>query len=218
MPVTLRNDLKNGATALLTIECRVSYGEPSLKFINRSWAENVLSASTTGPRLIITTLYAHTHTHNHTCMHTIICSSTSVTGQRQQAAKTRQHYYDSQCTVLRRFNILTTEHVTCSSFTRSHTSSTFVYISLLNYSPSALWHCWLGVRKSIRPIKKFSDWVRAWLSVWSVLQMICIWSSWCHCHPIISCFSKIQNGLPFWCRLTQVVLEKRPLNVCVCVC
>jgi len=33
-------------------------------------------------------------------------------------------------------------------------------------------------------------------------------SSWCHCHPIISCSSKIQNGLPFWCRLTQVVLEK----------
>jgi len=33
-----------------------------------------------------------------------------------------------------------------------------------------------------------------------------------HCHPIISCSSKIQNGLPFWCRLTQVVLEKRPLN------
>ena len=26
--------------------------------------------------------------------------------------------------------------------------------------------------------------------------------------PIISCFSKIQNGLPFWCQLTQVVLEK----------
>ena len=30
-------------------------------------------------------------------------------------------------------------------------------------------------------------------------------------HPIISCSSKIQNGLPFWCWLTQVVqvvLEK----------
>jgi len=25
---------------------------------------------------------------------------------------------------------------------------------------------------------------------------------------IISCFSKIQNGLPYWCWLTQVVLEK----------
>jgi len=48
--------------------------------------------------------------------------------------------------------------------------------------------------------------------------MICTWSSWCHCHPIISCFSKIQNGLSFWCRLTQVFLEKMPLSVCVYVC
>ena len=44
--------------------------------------------------------------------------------------------------------------------------------------------------------------------------MFCIWSSWCHCHSIISCSSKSQNGLPFWCRLTQVVLEKRLLNWC----
>ena len=33
--------------------------------------------------------------------------------------------------------------------------------------------------------------------------MTCIWSSWCHCHPITSCFSKIQNGLSFWYQLTQ---------------
>jgi len=44
--------------------------------------------------------------------------------------------------------------------------------------------------------------------------MICVWSSWCHCNLIISCCSKIQNSLPFWCRLTQDVLEKRPLNGC----
>jgi len=25
----------------------------------------------------------------------------------------------------------------------------------------------------------------------------------------MSCFIKIENGLPFWCRLTQIVLEKR---------
>ena len=31
------------------------------------------------------------------------------------------------------------------------------------------------------------------------------------------CFSKIQIGLPFWYRLTLVVLDKRPLNACVCV-
>jgi len=35
--------------------------------------------------------------------------------------------------------------------------------------------------------------------------------------PITSCFIKIQNGLLFWYRLTQVVLEKRPLN-CYCCC
>jgi len=34
-----------------------------------------------------------------------------------------------------------------------------------------LWHCWLGVRKSM------------WLSVWSEVQIICIWSTWCRCHP-----------------------------------
>jgi len=27
--------------------------------------------------------------------------------------------------------------------------------------------------------------------------MICIWSSWCHCHHIICSFIKIQNGLTF---------------------
>jgi len=37
--------------------------------------------------------------------------------------------------------------------------------------------------------------VRYWLGCLSRAR-----SSWCHCHPIISCSSKIQNGLPFWCR------------------
>jgi len=46
---------------------------------------------------------------------------------------------------------------------------------------------------------------------------VCIWASCCHCYPITFCFIKIQNGLPFWCWLTQVVLEKRPLNRCSCV-
>jgi len=63
--------------------------------------------------------------------------------------------------------------------------------------PSVLWHCWLGVMKSIRPVNKLSDEVLAWLSVWTEVQMICIWSSWCRCHPIISCSNKIQNSLTF---------------------
>ena len=34
----------------------------------------------------------------------------------------------------------------------------------------------------------------------------------------VSCFSKIQIGLPFWYRLTRVVPDKGPLNGRVCVC
>jgi len=76
--------------------------------------------------------------------------------------------------------------------------------------PSVLWHCWLDVGKSIPACKKLSDEVLAWLSVCSEVQMIC--------HPIISCFIKIQIGLPFWCWLTRVVLEKRHVKwVSVCM-
>ena len=45
--------------------------------------------------------------------------------------------------------------------------------------------------------KKMSDEVLAFLSVWSKVQIICIWSIWCHCHPVVSCFMKIQIGLTF---------------------
>jgi len=66
--------------------------------------------------------------------------------------------------------------------------------------PSVLWHCWLGIRKSISPVNNYS--VRkcsllAWLAVWNEVQMICICASWCHCLPIISCCNKIQTGLTF---------------------
>jgi len=37
----------------------------------------------------------------------------------------------------------------------------------------------------------------AWLSICSKLQIIGIWSSWFHCHPMISCFIEIQNGSAF---------------------
>ena len=83
--------------------------------------------------------------------------------------------------------------------------------------PSLLWHCWLGVRKSIWPIKKLNDEVLVWLSLWSEVQIVCIWSSWCHYHPqTLSSFASFKSRLvlPFWYRLTQVVLEKRPLNGC----
>jgi len=74
----------------------------------------------------------------------------------------------------------------------------------------------MGLKGQGRLLENYEMWteVLAWLSAWSEVQMICIWSSWCHHHPIISCTSKIQNGLPFWCWLPMVVLEKTPLNGC----
>ena len=58
--------------------------------------------------------------------------------------------------------------------------------------------------------KTLSDEVLAWLSVCSEMQMTCIWSSWCHCHPIIKKCRMLYpgTGLPglSW---------KRPLNDCV---
>ena len=53
----------------------------------------------------------------------------------------------------------------------------------------------------------------AWLSVWSEMQT-CIWPSGFHCHSLV----KSRLVLPFWYRLTRVVPDKEPLNVCVCVC
>ena len=42
-----------------------------------------------------------------------------------------------------------------------------------------------------------SDEMLAWLPTWSKVQMTSIWSIWRRCHPIISCFVKIQTGLSF---------------------
>jgi len=42
----------------------------------------------------------------------------------------------------------------------------------------------------------------------------CKWSSWCHCHHVISRFTKFQNGT-FRYELTQVIQEKRLLNGCL---
>ena len=70
---------------------------------------------------------------------------------------------------------------------------------------------WASERAS--GLEKLSDEVLVWLSVWTNVQIACIWSSGCHCHPktpsSLASF-KSRLVLPFWYRLTQVVLEKRP--------
>ena len=69
----------------------------------------------------------------------------------------------------------------------------------------------LGSRKGIRPVK--TEW---WLSVCSEVQT-CIWPTWCHCHLLSVASVKSRLVLPFVYRLTRVVLDKGPLNGCVCV-
>ena len=61
--------------------------------------------------------------------------------------------------------------------------------------------------------KKLSVGVLAWLSVWSEVQT-CIWPSWCYRHSLSLAPVKTRLVLPFWYRLTRVVLGKGPLNGC----
>jgi len=83
----------------------------------------------------------------------------------------------------------------------------FVHVFVWSCIPSVLWHCWLGGRKGIRPVKKLRGGVLAWLFVLSDGQ-ICIWPSWCHCHSLSLASVKSRLVLPFWYRLTRIVSEK----------
>ena len=74
-------------------------------------------------------------------------------------------------------------------------------------------HLLAGRHEEHPDYKKY--WVMQWLSVWSEMQMICIWSSWCHCHAVISCFIKIQPGLTFLVPAYPGCSKKRPLNGCL---
>jgi len=47
------------------------------------------------------------------------------------------------------------------------------------------------------PASKNEWWSASMVFVWSEVQMICIWSSCCHCHPTISWFIKIHDGFAF---------------------
>ena len=75
----------------------------------------------------------------------------------------------------------------------------------------------VGRQEGHSACEKLSGGVLAWLSVWSEVQT-CIWPSWCHCHSLSLASVNSRLVLPFWYRLTRVVPEKGPLNVCVCVC
>ena len=83
------------------------------------------------------------------------------------------------------------------------TRFSFSFLSLI--MPSVLRRCWLGGRKGIWPVK--NDW-------WGAGMVICL-KRGADLHmaqpmtlPLtVSCFIKIQIGIPFWYQLTWVVPE-----------
>jgi len=114
------------------------------------------------------------------------------------------------------WKFLTHTVVYCTSIERNALIR-FVEDLLYNFSLAFSALTLLVVRQEGHPACK-KNWVvgAGVLSVWSKVQT-CIWPSWCHCHSLSLASVKSRLALPFWYRLTWVVPEKGPLNVCVCV-
>ena len=130
--------------------------------------------------------------------------------------------------------------VSSACFVMCPLSGTVLQASQCNYSEPRTWVCLrlhlhyllscltrhsafsalaflVGWQEGHPACKKLSGGVLVWLSVLSEVQT-CIWPSWCHCHSLPLASVKSRLVLPFWFRLTRVVLDKGPLNGCVCVC
>ena len=90
-------------------------------------------------------------------------------------------------------------------------STNFIHYGVSAFSALTLL---VGRQEGHPACKKLSGGLLAWLSVWSEVQT-CI----CPADATASLASvKSRLVLPFWYRPTRVVLEKGPLNGCVCVC
>ena len=88
----------------------------------------------------------------------------------------------------------------------------FMLCNTCNYwLPSVLRRCWLGVRKSIRPVKGGVYVVICLKRGADCLHMVQMMPLHPKTPSYLASF-KSRLVLPFWYRLTQVVLEMRPLN------
>ena len=87
----------------------------------------------------------------------------------------------------------------------------FFLLSLYPFVASSALMLLVGWQEGHPACKNLSGGVLAWLSVWSEVQT-CIWPSWRHCHSLFLASVKSRLVLPFWYRLTCVVLDKGPLT------
>ena len=69
----------------------------------------------------------------------------------------------------------------------------FTVLYVLCMLPWVPQYCWLGEHPACKN-RMMRCWCGCLLQDANGLQL-CVWSHWCHCHPIVFCFIKIQNGL-----------------------
>jgi len=80
--------------------------------------------------------------------------------------------------------------------------------------PSVLWHCWMGIRKSIQSVNNQTEWLGAGMVIclgWAAKLFACGPAD-ATASPSFLALLKSRMVLPFWCRLTQVVLEKEDVK------
>ena len=118
-----------------------------------------------------------------------------------------------------RFSFQTNSGLSYQSVT--FTSLTWIRCNLNTFGdysnvPPVLWHCWLGIRKSIWPLK-----MGCWCGYLSEAKCrLFYWLTDCPAdatapQTLTSLASfKCRLLIPTWYWLTQVILEKRPLNGC----
>jgi len=101
---------------------------------------------------------------------------------------------------------------TCITFVWYSFFSHVIYATVIfAFLPSVLWHCWLGGRKGIRPVKKLSCGVLTCYLSGSRCRF--------HCHSLSLASVKSRLVLTFWYRLIPgwSRTKGRYTGVCVCV-
>jgi len=90
-----------------------------------------------------------------------------------------------------------------------------IWKSVNIWGSSVLWHCWLGDRKGIRPVKNWV--VGCWRGYLSGVRCRLAYRP-ADATATHRLFASVKSRLvlPVWYWLTRVVLDKGPLNGCVC--
>ena len=143
--------------------------------------------------------HAHAHAHAHTHTQCYICSNRP---HLMLCVAMWLNYTPERCGTMLETIILKNVQLVQQNFRPPpvlwvrNTGGAFNFCTIEPFVPSVLWHCLLGDRKGIRPVKK-TEW-------WGACVVICLerCADWHMAQlmplpPTVSCFSKIQIGFTF---------------------